>query len=289
MKQYSCEQPKKIGKKKQYSNKYHELILKNMRPFIVIFKHEIFCLFISSSTYIASFYFLTLLGVGFHFFLQSFAYTDWILPPLSSLAIGLFFGAPALVPFLTMRSFAEERKNGTLETLLTTPIAPEILVLGKWSACFFFFTKICVLAFIYPIILLFLYPEQGFNLGFTSIHYWVGCGLYLLIYGASFTAIGVFASIMTKNQMVAGMLSFTLITLYISLMALSTSAKKANDENPKAGYDFFEQSLAPFTNGFDKLEQFSVGFINLSTIFHQVIFTIFILILSSVQLNRLNK
>lgn len=72
-------------------------------------------------------------------------------------------------------------------------------------------------------------------------------------------------------------------------MALSTSAKKANDENPKAGYDFFEQSLAPFTNGFDKLEQFSVGFINLSTIFHQVIFTIFILILSSVQLNRLNK
>ena len=260
-----------------------------MHPFIIIFKHEIFTLFISSSPYIASFYFLTLIGVGLHVFLESFVYTEWIRPPRSSLVIGLFFGAPALVPFLTMRSFAEERKLGTLETLLTTPIDCGVLVLGKWSACFFFFTKICALAFTYPLILLYLYPDQGFSLGFSLVHYWFGCSLYLLLYGASFTAIGVFASILTKNQMVAGMLSFTLITLYISLMALSSSAKNSIAINSKPIYQFLEQSLAPFTNGFDKLEQFSVGFIDLSTILHQITFTMFVLILSSIHLNRLNK
>ena len=259
-----------------------------MRPFTTIIKYELFSLFISSSTYIASFYFLTLLGIGFKFFLESFAYTDWILPPLSSLVVGLFFGAPALIPFLTMRSFAEERKLGTLETLLTTPIDSGVLVIGKWSACFIFFTVICILSFIYPLILLYLYPEQGFNLGFSSPHYWVGSGLYLLLYGGSFTAIGIFSSVMTKNQMVAGMLSFTLITLYISLMSFS-SKTNINNGNLDGNYHLLEQSIAPLTNGFEKLEQFTVGFVDLATIFHQIIFIMFFLVLSTIQLNRLNK
>ena len=78
-----------------------------------ILKHELFGLFISPATYVSSFYFLTLLGIGFRFFIEGFARTDWILPPLSSLVIGLIFGAPALIPFLTMRSFSEERRLGT--------------------------------------------------------------------------------------------------------------------------------------------------------------------------------
>ena len=83
-----------------------------MRGYWVILRTELFGLFISPSTYVASFYFLALLGIGFRFFIESFMSSNWILPPLSSLVLGLIFGAPALIPFLTMRSFAEERRLG---------------------------------------------------------------------------------------------------------------------------------------------------------------------------------
>ena len=82
-----------------------------MREYLVILRAELFGLFISPATYVASFYFLSLLAIGFRFFIESFATTDWILPPLASLVTGLVFGAPALIPFLTMRSFAEERPH----------------------------------------------------------------------------------------------------------------------------------------------------------------------------------
>ena len=93
-----------------------------MQRYWVILRKELFSLFISPATYVSTFYFLALLGLGFRFFIESFSGTNWILPPLSSLALGLLFGAPALIPFLTMRSIAEERRLGTLETLMSAPV-----------------------------------------------------------------------------------------------------------------------------------------------------------------------
>ena len=52
-----------------------------MSGYLNIFRHEIFILFISPATYVASFYFLFLLGIGFRFFIEGFARTDWILSP----------------------------------------------------------------------------------------------------------------------------------------------------------------------------------------------------------------
>lgn len=100
----------------------------------VILRTEIFSLFISPATYVSTFYFLALLGVGFRFFIESFTGTNWILPPLSSLALGLLFGAPALIPFLTMRTIAEERRLGTLETLMTAPVNAVSIIAGKWRS-----------------------------------------------------------------------------------------------------------------------------------------------------------
>ena len=259
-----------------------------MHSFSIILRYEFFLLFISPSTYIASFYFLTLLGIGFKFFLEAFSYTDWILPPLASLTVGLFFGAPALIPFLTMRSFAEERKLGTLETILTTPTNAGCIVLGKWFASFTFYMMICMLSFIFPLILIYIYPDQAFNLGFTDLENWIGCIFFLIIYGGSFTAIGIFSSTLTKSQMVAGMLSFTLITAYIAIMAFYkdiTSHKAEYNNVTKIIYDL----LIPITYGFDKLEQFSVGFIDSATVLHQVSLIAFFLILSIIQVNRLHR
>ena len=258
-----------------------------MREYCVILRAELFGLFISPATYVASFYFLSLLAIGFRFFIESFTTTDWILPPLSSLVVGLVFGSPGLIPFLTMRSFAEERRLGTLETLMSAPVGSISLVLGKWSASYLFFLIICGFAFCFPALLHFLFPEQGETLGFTQYEQWIGAWSFLMIFGASFTSVGIFASSITKNQMVAGMLSFTLLTLYLSIMAFSFGESSSLNSIDNFS-DFWNACLGSFGHGLHKLQHFSVGLIDVSTIFHQLILSFLFLSLATLQVERLN-
>ena len=257
-----------------------------MRGYWVILRTELFGLFISPSTYVASFYFLTLLGIGFRFFIESFMSSNWILPPLSSLVLGLIFGAPALIPFLTMRSFAEERRVGTLETLLSAPVNTSALVWGKWSASFLFFVLIACGAFCFPLLLWSWFPAQAQSLGFDHFEHWVGGGLFLLIFGASFTSVGIFASSITKNQMVAGMLTFTLLTLYIAVMAFSYG--ESSDSHLMEGpADLIRSCLGSLDDGLDKLQHFAVGVIDIGTILHQMIILLFFLSLATIQIERI--
>ena len=258
-----------------------------MREYLVILRAELFGLFISPATYVASFYFLSLLAIGFRFFIESFATTDWILPPLASLVTGLVFGAPALIPFLTMRSFAEERRLGTLETLMSAPVGSLSLVFGKWSASYLFFLLICGCAFCFPLLLLLMFPDQGATLGFTNLEQWIGGWLFLMAFGASFSAVGIFASSVTRNQMVAGMLSFTLLTLYLAIMAFSLGDTPQTESIDQFS-DFWNASLGSFGNGLHKLQHFAVGLIDAGTIFHQLILGFFFLSLATLQIERLN-
>lgn len=103
----------------------------------------------------------------------------------------LFF----FIPALTMRSLAEENKTGTIELLLTKPISNWQVLWGKFLACFFliFIALLCTLP--YFITILFL--------GRVDIGV-VVCGyLGLLLMSASYISIGIFASSITSNQVVA--------------------------------------------------------------------------------------
>ena len=259
-----------------------------MNSYFVILRYEIFLLFISPSTYVSSFYFLSLIGVGFRYFIESFIHTDWILAPLSSITLGLFFGSPALVPFLTMRSLAEEKKLGTLETLNTAPINFISLVIGKWTACFLFFTSITLLCFSYPLLFTLLFPTQAINLGFDQIESWAGNLFFILSYGATFTAIGIFSSSLTKNQMVAGMLTFTKLTVLIFIMVFNfkTSSSTYYSSNIQ---DIIYRCFEFLNNGLTSIENFSLGIIKIKTILYQINLTLFFLMLSVLQIERVNR
>ena len=187
-----------------------------------------------------------------------------------------------------MRCFAEERRLGTLETLFSAPLSNWTLVIGKWSGCFIFFIIISALALCFPLLLLLIFPEQGSNLGFKQFENWIGSTLFLLIFGGTFTAIGVFSSSMTKNQMVAGMLTFTLLTAYLSMMVFSFG-----NQTSEIYFTSYQKLIngvfGIYTNGLDKFGQFSVVLIDLSSILNQVVLTIFFLILSTIQIERLNN
>jgi len=114
-----------------------------------------------------------------------------IAPLMHNLSIVLVI----LVPMITMRAYAEEKKNGTYELLLTSPIRTGELVLGKFLASFLFICIMLALTGVYPAILLvFGNPE----IGVMAAGY-----LGLLLLATSFVAVGLLTSSFTENQIIA--------------------------------------------------------------------------------------
>jgi ABC-2 type transport system permease protein len=178
-----------------------------MRHYFTILSHEIRSLLYSPSTYIAAVLFLMVMGFFFAGILDLYSKNPQETPP----AVEFFrlFWVPVffMVPLLTMKSFAEERRMGTLETLLTTPVSTAEVVLGKFSAAYLFYLLLwgSTLGFHY---LLKVYARDARFLDAGPL---VGGYLFIAVSGLLFIALGILASALTRNQAVAGILSFTLL------------------------------------------------------------------------------
>jgi ABC-2 type transport system permease protein len=125
-------------------------------------------------------------------------------PLLHNLAIVLVI----LVPAITMRSFAEEKRTGTYELLLTAPVRTGEIVAGKFIAAAAFMLIMIGLAGIFPLILvMFGNPEVG-----VMISGYIG----LALLSVTFVAVGLFTSSITQNQIIAAITCFgVLLLLYV--------------------------------------------------------------------------
>src|SRR5712692_8735229 len=101
-----------------------------------------------------------------------------------------------VVPLVTMRSFAEERKLGTLELLWTYPVRDREVIAGKFIACLAVVTLMLAGTAVYPLMLVRLYPVAAGPLVAGYV------GLWML--AAAFVACGLFISALTENQLLAG-------------------------------------------------------------------------------------
>lgn len=110
-----------------------------------------------------------------------------------------------VAPFITMRLLAEERKDHTIELLLTAPVRPMEIVLGKFLAGTGFVAVMIGLTLIYPIILFFT-ANPDWGVIFT-------CYLGILLVAATYIAIGLFWSSRTENQIVSAVLTFGTLLL----------------------------------------------------------------------------
>ncbi|MFT4610993.1 MAG: ABC-2 type transport system permease protein [Glaciecola sp.] len=164
-----------------------------------ILKKEINTFFSSPIGYLVIAVFLLLNGLFLWLFKGNFNVLDNGFADLSP----FFLLAPwiliFLVPAVTMRSFADEKKQGTLELLLTKPISHLNIVLGKYLGSFVLIViaLIPTLLYVYTISKL-GNPEGNLDMGSVMGSYF---GLLFLI--AAYTAIGVFTSSLTDNQIVA--------------------------------------------------------------------------------------
>lgn len=129
--------------------------------------------------------------------------TDSVLRPLfSNISVILLL----LMPLITMRLFAEERRSGTIELLLTYPVRDGAVLLGKYGAALAVYALMLALTLVYPaLVLAFARLEWG-----PLLTGYLG----LVLMGATFLAVGVFASSLTENQIVASVTTFGVLLIF---------------------------------------------------------------------------
>jgi ABC-2 type transport system permease protein len=131
----------------------------------------------------------------------SISLDEWVIRPLfQNMAVVALF----IIPMLTMRLFAEEKRQGTIELLATSPITDLQIVLGKFLAAVFLYA-LMLCASLLNVALLWHYA--------TVAPDWrpvVTGTLGLLLLGSCFIGLGLFVSTLTRNQIIAGILSFCL-------------------------------------------------------------------------------
>jgi ABC-2 type transport system permease protein len=184
-----------------------------MRNVLIIWRKELRSYFVSPVAYILLAMFAIIFGFFFWNSLGYFVYMgmesqmrgqpmpmnlneELIRPLLSNISVvGLF-----LIPMITMRLFAEEKRTGTIELLVTSPIHDVEVILGKWLAAVSLYACMLLLTAV-NFAFLFKYGHPDWKP--LAIGY-----LGLLLQAGALLAIGTFISTLTKNQIVAGAATF---------------------------------------------------------------------------------
>lgn len=184
-----------------------------MRNVVVIFKKELKSYFASPIAYLLLAIFAVIFGFFFYSITRIFVFqgmqmqmmgrgmpmdvNEYVIRPLLNNAsvIGLF-----LIPMITMRLYAEEKRSGTIELLMTSPVRDLEIVLGKWLAALVLYVSILGISGI-NMAILYAYGHPDWKpivVGFLG----------LLLQGGCLLAIGTFISTTTRNQIIAGGTTF---------------------------------------------------------------------------------
>ena len=193
-----------------------------MRNIMAIAAREMRAYFVSPLAYAIIGVFLLLTGYFFNRLVERFSsiclqvsnnptylsqmnVNEWVMRPFFyTMAVILVF----MVPTITMRLIAEEKKTGTAELLLTAPISTLELVIGKFLGGISVLLAMVTLALLYPLILVLMAEPDlpPILIGFVG----------MVMMGGAFVAIGLLFSSITENQVIAVLTSFcTLLLLYV--------------------------------------------------------------------------
>jgi ABC-2 type transport system permease protein len=166
-----------------------------------IFKREVAAYFLSPIAYVLGAVFLVLSGYFFSILLFATRSAS-MQATFGNMAVTFLFVAPVL----TMRLLAEERKLGTDELLLTSPVTTTSIVVGKYLASVLTYLVFLGATLVYPAILR--------NYGSPDMGPIYSGYLGMFLFGAACLSAGTFASALTENQIVAGMVGFGMLLLF---------------------------------------------------------------------------
>ena len=235
-------------------------------------------LLISPPTYIAAVLFLVLMG-----FLYWAILRGMVSAPQDDLPIVQFlniFWIPVffVVPLLTMRSIAEERDTGTLETLMTTPTSCVTMVFSKFLGAYSFYMFLWLFTLSFPLITSKFFPSIGASSHLLESEPIVGGFIFLALSGIFFISIGIFASSITRSQLVAAMFCFTAI-----FVAIVGGQQLGNIAQTGSKLPFGLNGLANYLQVFNHLEDFSRGVIDTRPFFYYTSTGVFFLGLATLM------
>ncbi|MGV9004016.1 gliding motility-associated ABC transporter permease subunit GldF [Flavobacterium sp.] len=146
-----------------------------------------------------------------------------------------------LIPAVTMRSFSDEIKQGTIELLLTKPLSVWQIVNGKYLGSFLLIIIAIIPTFIYVYVISSLGMPAG-NIDLGSI---LGSYFGLLFLVSAYTSIGIFTSTLSENQIVAFILSvFICFIFYYGFEGIANQIKGFEDIIARIGMDYHYKSMA---------------------------------------------
>ncbi|RED48197.1 gliding motility-associated ABC transporter permease subunit GldF [Seonamhaeicola aphaedonensis] len=235
---------------------------------LAILKKEINSFFASPIGYLVIAIFLVLNGLFLWIFKGEFNILDYGFADLSS----FFLLAPwiliFLIPAVTMRSFSDEKKQGTLELLLTKPISHFKIVLGKYLGAFI----LIIMALLPTLLYVYTVYQLGNPVGNLDMGSTLGSYFGLLFLVAAYTAIGVFASTLSDNQIVAFIISvFLCFIFYIGFEGIADFTSSTIIEKLGMSYHF---------------KSMSRGVIDTRDIIYFVSVTVFFMVLTKLNLNK---
>jgi ABC-2 type transport system permease protein len=194
-----------------------------MRNILAVFQKEMRAYFVSPIAYVVFTVFLLISGYFFYsilriFILQSMQSMQYasmygmnmpamnvnmqvIMPMFSNLGVIMLF----ILPMITMRLYSEEKKSGTLELLMTSPITEVETVLGKYLAALALYGLMVATSLIHVLILAL---NSNLDWGPVLLGY-----LGLLLLGGSFLSVGLLLSTLTENQIISAALTFGVFLL----------------------------------------------------------------------------
>jgi len=172
-----------------------------MRAFWPIYKRELFAFFVTPLAWVLIVVFLIVQGMHFFLLVDHFAHQGDVTgdeTPLSAFfgnTVLLYLVLFVLVPPMTMRIFAEERRSGTIEMLMTAPVSSAAVVLAKYAAVLTTYVAMWLPTVLYLVIL-------G-RTGDLDWHTAASAYLGVLLVGAGYLSLGLCASALTRSQFLA--------------------------------------------------------------------------------------
>jgi ABC-2 type transport system permease protein len=185
-----------------------------MRGFLPILKRELFGFFVTPLAWVLITVFLLVQGMHFYLLVDHFTNIGELASDQTPLQA--FFGNTVLlylvlfllVPPMTMRLFAEERRSGTIETLMTAPVSSAGVVLAKYAAALLTYLAMWAPTLLYLVILR--------RTGELDWHVAASSYLGVLLIGAGYLALGLMMSALTKSQFLAlVMTALVILALFI--------------------------------------------------------------------------
>jgi len=171
-----------------------------------------------------------------------------------------------VVPVVSMRLFAEERKAGTLELLLTSPVTEGTVVLGKFLGALGFYLSLWLPTLVYVAI---LRAQTPMDMGPVAASY-----LAIALLGGYFLSVGIFASTLTKNQIIAAILTFALLIVIFSAGLLENLAT-----------DPARREMLGYFNLWEHMDEFTKGVVDTRRLVYYLSGTAFFLFLTVVSVS----